>query len=34
MINKRFDDINFDIEIYSDEYNCTLRVIDYPNIRK
>ena len=34
MINKRFDDINFDIEIHSDEYNCTLRVIDYPNIRK
>ena len=34
MINKRFDDINFDIEIYSNEYNCTLRVIDYPNIRK
>ena len=34
MINKRFDDINFDIEIYSNEYNCTLRVIDYPNVRK
>lgn len=34
MINKRFDDINFDIEIYSNEYDCALRVIDYPNIRK
>ena len=34
MINKRFDDIDFDIEIYSNKYNCTLRVIDYPNIRK
>ena len=34
MINKRLDDINFDIEIYSEEHNCTLRVIDYPNIIK